>query len=47
MIGVCIIDHFSYICLQILKFLAEVLIMSRFSIFFRFFTVPFPLFGLV
>ena len=30
MIGVCVIDHFSYICLQMLKFSAEVLIMSRF-----------------
>ena len=46
MIGVCVIDHFSYICLQILKFSAEVPIMSRF-LFVGFFTVPFPRFGLV
>ena len=32
MIGVYVIDHFSYINLPTLKFSAEVLIMSRFFI---------------
>ena len=35
------IDHVSYICLQILKFSAEVLIMSRFFICGFFLLYPF------